>query len=355
MGAILAGDRVKEQDMAQQRSGSGCLPAAISCGVVLAVGLSALVAALAVGAFSIAGSAGRFKPMIEEAGADEYPNLDRTWSYGSGDTVVVRIPVFGVLTRSTSSGVLGNISDPVGDVLACIQDATQDEDVKAIILEVDSPGGEVTASDVIYKALLDFKKAQKGRKVVALFGDVAASGAYYISMAADYIVVQPTTITGSIGVLMSTMNFKGLGDMLGVKDVTIKSGVNKDLLNPLREVTPEQLALVQGVVDDMYARFVRLVSEGRHLPIDQVKGIADGRILTARQAIDAKLVDSEGYWEDAVKKTEELLDVESVKIYKYEQQSSLLDLLMAQSRTTTGPFQGLLQPKSPRLMYLWNP
>jgi protease-4 len=343
--------------MAQQRSASGFLPVAISLGVIAAVGVSALIAVVGIGLFSGGESIGRWKPMMEEHGVDEYPSLGRTWSYGSGETTVMRIPVSGVLTRSQSSGVFGDVSDPVGTVLACIQDATQDEEVMAIILEIDSPGGEVTASDVIYKALLDFKKARKGRKVVALFGDVAASGAFYIAMAADYIVVQPTTITGSIGVLISTMNFKGLGDMLGVKDVTIKSGPNKDLLNPLREITPAEKALVQAVVDDIYVRFVKIVCEGRHLEEPAVKLIADGRILTAQQALDAKLVDEIGYWDDTVKKTAELLGEDEVKVFRYEHpRLSLLDMLTASATADkAAPFKSLLEPKSPRLMYLWNP
>jgi protease-4 len=334
--------------MTQQKTRSGCLPAAIACGVVAAVGISAIVAVLVVGIFS----SGSESWKGHEGGEDEFPKLTRTWSYGSGDTTVVRIPVCGILTRAASSGMFGSMADPVGDVLACIQDATQDEDVMAIILEVDSPGGEVTASDVIYKALLDFKKAKKGRKVVALFGDVAASGAFYIAMAADYIVVQPTTITGSIGVLISTMNFKGLGDKLGVRDVTIKSGVNKDMLNPMKEISPEELAIIQGVVDDIYKRFVGIVAEARHLPEADVRVVADGRILTAQQALDAKLVDETGYWDDAVDKTADLLDVKSVKVFKYEQHVSLLDFLMMTKRG--GPFQSLLEPKSPRFMYLWD-
>jgi protease-4 len=343
--------------MAQQRSGSGCLIAAIVGGVVVALGVSVLAAVLVAFTLSSSGNADGWKPGLEEGGVDEFPQLERTWSYGSGDTTVVRIPIFGVITRSASSGMFGELSDPVGDVLACIQDATQDEEVMAIILEVDSPGGEVTASDVIYKALLDFKKAKKGRKVVALFGDVAASGAYYIAMAADYILVQPTTITGSIGVLISTMNFKELGDRFGVKDVTIKSGANKDLLNPLGEVTSAHLAIMQGVVDEIYGRFVSLVAEGRKLPLPEVRALADGRILTAKQAVDAKLVDGVGYWDDAVKKTAELVGVKTVKVFRYEQKESLWDLLRATSRSrlSVDGLKGLLEPKSPKLMYLWKP
>lgn len=335
--------------------------AAIAGGVVVALGVSVLAAVCVMAALSSRGSMDGWKSLEEDGGVDEFPQLERTWSYGSGDTTVVRIPVFGILTRSASAGMFGETSDPVGDVLACIQDATKDEDVMAIILEVDSPGGEVTASDVIYKALLDFKTAKKGRKVVALFGDVAASGAYYIAMAADYILVQPTTITGSIGVLISTMNYKELGDMLGVKDVTIKSGANKDLLNPLGVVSPVHLSIMQGVVDEIYGRFVSLVAEGRKLPEPTVRALADGRIMTAKQAMDAKLVDGVGYWDDAVKKTAELVGVKKIKVFKYEQRGSLWNLLRSASAGSRlslagmNGLSGLLQPPSPRLMYLWKP
>ena len=340
--------------MAQQRSSSGCLPAAIAFGVIAVLGVCTLAAVLIMAFISYRESGDGWKPMLEEGGVDEFPKLERTWSYGSGDTTVVRIPVQGEITRASSSGLFGEVSDPVADVLACIQDATKDEDVMAIILEVDSPGGEVTASDIIYKALLEFKKAKEGRKVVALFGDVAASGAYYISMAADYIYVHPTTITGSIGVLISTMNYKGLGDKLGIQDVTIKSGTNKDLLNPLKEVSPEQLAIMQNVVNEIYARFVMLVAEGRHLPEETVRPLADGRILTAKQAIDAKLVDGVGYWDDAVKKTAELVGVKTVKVYKYESRASLWDILKASSASRIS-LKELVEPKPPKVMYLWNP
>lgn len=346
--------------MAQQRSGNGCLVAAIAGGVVVALGVSVLAAVAVTAMLSARGDGAGWTSSQEEGGVDEFPQLERTWSYGSGETTVVRIPVVGVITRSTASGLFGELSDPVGEVLACIQDATQDEDVMAIILEVDSPGGEVTASDVIYKALLDFKKAKAGRKVVALFGDVAASGAYYIAMAADYILVQPTTVTGSIGVLISTVNFKELGDMFGVKDVTIKSGVNKDLLNPLSEVSPAHLAIMQGVVDEVYGRFVSLVVAGRKLPEAEVRAVADGRILTANQALAAKLVDGVGYWDDAVNKTAELVGVKTVKVFKYEQRESLWDLLRASASAGSrlslkGSVKGLLEPQSPRFMYLWKP
>ena len=135
--------------------------------------------------------------------------------------------------------------------LRAIKRATHDPDVEGILLEVDSGGGGITASDILYESLQEFRDADTDRVVVAIFGDVAASGAYYISLAADHIIAHPTTITGSIGVLMQSINARQLGEKIGVHDVTIKSGKNKDILNPLQDLTEEQRALLQGIVDDL--------------------------------------------------------------------------------------------------------
>jgi len=255
--------------------------------------------------------------------------------------------------REVSGGLLGRPSDPIAEALTCIQDATVDEEVRAIILEIDSPGGEVTASDQIYRALMRFKEARKGRKVIALLGDVAASGGYYIAVAADYIVAHPTTLTGSIGVLISTLNVKELADKIGIRDVTVKSGENKDMLNPFREVREGELKLLQEAVDEMHGRFVSLVARGRGLSEAEVREVADGRILTARQALDVKLVDQIGYWEDVMAKTAEILGVPAVKVFRYEFKLTWLERLLM-SRSDLAFWKALLEPQSPRLMYLWT-
>lgn len=336
--------------MEQKKRGNGCLIAAVAVGIALVIGFAAVVAAVTVGI-------SRGKALFPEmAGSDEYPALNRVWSYGKGDVQVVRIAVSGVIASGAEEGFFGPGQDPVQTVLTCIQDATVDESVVGIILEINSPGGEITASDVIYKALLDFKEAQPGRVVVALLGDVAASGGYYVALAADYIMAHPTTLTGSIGVLISSINVKGLGDKLGVKDMTIKSGENKDLLNPLREPTAEEKAILQNVIDELYARFVGLVMKSRDLTEETVHTLADGRVFSAGQALEVDLIDEIGYWDDAVAKMAELLDVEDVKVMRYEQRLSLAALLMASAdRMPVAQLRDLIAFPRTRIMYLWQP
>ena len=287
-------------------------------------------------------------------GVDESPELTEVWSCGAGDVKVVRIALHGMIVLGQEEGFLSSTVGSADQALRAIHRATHDSEVKALILEVDSGGGGITASDVIYKALLDFKKAQRGRKIVAVFGDVAASGAYYVSLASDCIVAHPTTITGSIGVLIQTLNLKGLGEKVGIKDVTIKSGANKDILNPFGEMTAEQRQLLQGLVDELHSRFVSLVAQGRKLPEDQVRAFADGRIFSASKAMDLGLVDQIGYWEDAMAKTSDLLGARSIKVYRYEQGFSLSAFL--KSVETWDPVSNLLlsRPQT-RLLYLWQP
>ena len=170
---------------------------------------------------------------------DEFPTFTEKWSYGSGDVKTVRIAVEGPIFRESEESFFGFKYDKIEAILRQIRAAKNDEAVKAIILEVDSPGGDLTASDEIYKALQDFKRCAEGRKIIVFVRNMAASGGYYVSAPADWIIAEPTSIIGSIGVIMQTLNWKGLSEKIGLTDVTIKSGTNKDLLNPFRDVSPD--------------------------------------------------------------------------------------------------------------------
>ncbi|MCX7591609.1 MAG: signal peptide peptidase SppA [Kiritimatiellae bacterium] len=292
-------------------------------------------------------------PSVGKMGEDELPRLREIWSAGEGDVKVVRIPLEGLIMLGEGSGLLLPGAGSTEHTLRAIRRATNDPEIRAIILEIDSGGGGITASDILFTALENFRKARPGRKVVALLGDVAASGAYYVALAADYVIAHPTTITGSIGVLIQTLNFRELGEKIGVKDVTIKSGVNKDILNPFGEVSPEQRKLLQELVDEMHSRFVKLVVERRGLPEGKVREIADGRIFSATHAVEMDLVDQIGYWEDAMKKTAELLGVEKVRVYRYAGRFSvaeLLRLVMPWNSVRTI----LENTAQPRLLYLWH-
>ena len=286
-------------------------------------------------------------------GQDEYPNLSEIWSYGEGDTKVVRIALEGVIQRSAEEGLFETPVDMVTAILTQIRAASNDEDVKAIILEVDSPGGGLTPSDEIWDALTRFKESDPDRKIVVFMKDLAASGGYYVSMAGDWLIAEPTTIVGSIGVIMSTINFTELSHKVGVTDVTIKSGKNKDLLNPFTNVPPEQLKILQDMIDTSYQRFFDIVKDARDVEADKLKEIADGRIFDASKALDLGLIDDIGYWDDAVNKTAELLGKKSVKVVRYEFRKSVLDIFTRVKAPDI--LSSLRQAEQPRLMYLWKP
>jgi protease-4 len=317
--------------------------------------LWAVLAVAATGAVAIGASAliGRRLSAPGTMGEDQSPALKEVWAWGTGETKVVVVPLKGLIMLDRQSSLLGSAAGTADQALRAIRRATCDDSVEAIILEVDSGGGGITASDILYEALLDFRDAQAGRRIVAVFNDMAASGAYYVALAADHIVAHPTTITGSIGVLIESFNIRELGQKIGLKDVTIKSGANKDLLNPLGDLSDEQRRMLQGIVDELHGRFLQLVVERRQLPEEQVREIADGRIFTAGTALDLRLVDQVGYWEDAVDKTAELLKVQDVKVFRYEEHFSLAALLKATQDWSPASAM-LLRLSQVRFLYLWR-
>lgn len=224
--------------------------------------------------------------------------------YGEEGHIDVRqITINGVIGEESSWGVTGSSVS----ALEQIRDLTDDEEVKALILRVDSPGGGVTASDELYHALEVFKSKDAARKVFVLAGDLLASGAYYLAMQADYLQVQPTTMIGSIGVIMSGVNVSELAKKIGVADASIASGASKDFLNPLKPENPEQVAMMRGVIGHLHNRFVGLVAKGRHLSEEEVAKLADGRVFHAQDALNLKLVDAVGYEEDLYAEIEEVL------------------------------------------------
>jgi len=276
---------------------------------------------------------------------------------GSGRKKVVQIEVIGVISFAGRQSMFITEEDMTTHILKQIEAAEKDPQVIGIVLLVDSPGGGVTASDVIYERLLRFKSSgDTPRKVVALMRDVAASGGYYVSAAADKIVAHRTTITGSIGVLISAMNFKGLGDKLGVRGVTIKSGANKDLLNPLREPTTAETNILQATVNDMYDRFVSVVARSRGLEEEQVRALADGRIYTATQALELDLIDEIGYEDDAVALLRKLTGVTEFRRIRYRRTRTLADILSARLQPSLElPLPERWRTETPLVQYLWQP
>ncbi len=266
----------------------------------------------------------------EEAnvGADDFPSFREVWSCGDDEeesAKIVRVSINDVIALEESRWGL-----KPGTALTALQSihrATLDEDVCGLILEIDSPGGGVTASDIIWNALYAFKEADTNRAVVVMMGDTCASGGYYISAAADCIVAHPTTLTGSIGVIIESLNIKELADKVGVKDVSIASGDNKQMLNPFHDLTEEQRKILQNAVNDLNSRFIAIVAEGRDLPREKVAEIADGRVFIAGEALKLGLVDAIGYFPDALDAMAELIGNDSLHVVRYERRASFMDML----------------------------
>ncbi len=286
---------------------------------------------------------------------DEYPDLTEHWSYGEGKVKAVRIGILGMITRAAEGGLFEEPYDMVEDTLRQIRVAQNDPQVRAIILEVDSPGGDMTSVDEIYNALRDFRASRKDRRIITHFQGMAASGAYYVAMAGDWIVTEPTTLIGSIGVIMQTLNWNLLSQKLGVRDVTIISGQNKDLLNPFKPVAPGQVALLQKVVDELYLRFVEIVCAGRHLKPKQLKPLADGRVFSADFAMKKGLVDEIGYWDAVVARLEKMLKVSDVRVVRYSQSMDFFSLLSRVNLPIPAIQSLSLRPTGPRAMCLWSP
>jgi protease IV len=255
------------------------------------------------------------------------------------------IYVQGVISSSED----GYASDEgmVADIEDQLQQAVDDKHVKAIILRIDSPGGEVVASDTIYQAVV---AAREKKPVVADIDTMGASGAYYIAVGADYIVANELSITGSIGVIMESFTYGGLADKVGIKFYTFKSGKYKDILNPSREPTEDEKALVQGMVMEVYEKFVDIVAQERDMKVDDLKnGLADGRILSGKQALDAGFVDGLGYFDDAIDKAEELASIKKARVIRYVEPFSLRNVLRFMGKNDRAKIQIQLTPEEFKL------
>lgn len=215
-------------------------------------------------------------------------------STGLGDAVAI-VRVEGPITSGDESDFgTGAVS---GVIMSDLREADDDPSVKAIVLRVDSPGGTVTGSAQIYEVVKEVEKP-----IVVSMVSVAASGGYYVSAPADYIMARPDTVTGSIGVILTLYNAEALLDEIGVEVTTITSGPNKALGTPWEEITPEQRQILEEFVDESYEDFIRVVADGRGMSVEVVRELADGRIYTGRQALDVGLVDELGNLQDAIDK-----------------------------------------------------
>jgi protease-4 len=274
---------------------------------------------------------------------------------GEGRDKILLLDISGIITSSRETGSLLSGRKKPG-LLALVREqidrARADHAVKALVLRINSPGGEVTASDVLYHELVKFKQ-DTGVKVLAHVMDIGTSGAYYAALAADRITAQPTSVNGSIGVIMYSFDATGLMQKIGLQTVEISSGKRKGMGSPFRQLAPEERAIFQNLIDSLQGRFVATVAESRKMPLETVKRLADGRIFTSQEAQAAGLIDGIGYLDDAIVQARGLAHLEKASVVTYIRPGEYRANLYSLSFVNID--MGELAGPGTHFMYLWWP
>jgi protease-4 len=281
---------------------------------------------------------------------------------GSGTAKVLLMDLSGVISEEplVSLGAQAPRVSLLARVREELKKAEDDDRVQALVVRINSPGGTATASDIVYRELSTFK-ARRKIPVIAAIMDVGASGGYYVALAADTIVAHPTTVTGSIGVVMLTLNAEGLLQKVGVAPLAIKSGAKKDMGSPFRGLSDEERQIFQGFIDELYGRFVSLIVKERRIPEDKVRAFADGRIYTAQQAKALGLVDRVGYLEEAVEAARQAARLPEARVVMYHRPREYRSNIYSGTPVPEPIQPSLLQLSSlligpgPRFLYLWWP
>jgi protease-4 len=276
---------------------------------------------------------------------------------------IVVLDLTGTIKTASDSGMLNREGDLVSRIYFRLKKAVEDPLVKGIILRLDTPGGEITASDIIYHEILRFRQESR-IPVVALMMGVAASGGYYVASACDYIIAHPTTITGSIGVIAILPNFNLTLSRLGIKMNVIKSGSMKDAGSPYREMTFEEKVHFQTLINAMYQKFLKVIYQSRKdkLSLKEIETLADGRVYIAQKALELKLIDEIGYFESALQKTLSLAKIKEATVIAYSYYPLRKTNIYARPGLDENPLKMeikgldyLLPTLKPGLYYLWLP
>ena len=291
--------------------------------------------------------------------ADDAPGTDR----------IVLIDVRGLIVDASKPNLLGPNVNPVDRFTTHLALAEKDPRVRAVIVRIASPGGTVTGSDIMYHELRRFAATTR-KPVVASLGEIAASGGYYLALASDHIIAEPTSLTGSIGVIMPTFNFsEGLGK-IGIRSRAIKSGPNKDIANPFEPARESHYAVLQELVDEYAARFRALVRERRQLSDEAFTTATDGRVFSGEQALTLGLVDEVGGVREAFAAAKRLSGLKGASLVKYSDKHNparsaytLAQAPMSESPSggvpmkleLKGPGWPLLAEETSGLYYLWMP
>ncbi len=276
---------------------------------------------------------------VQQAG---YPTL-LPERYVAGDLVASKVAVVDV------SGLL--MGEQINHILAQVRQARDDKQVRAIVLRIDSPGGSISGADQIWRELSLIDKP-----IVASMADVAASGGYYVACPADLVLAEPTTLTGSIGVIWESPQVGELLDKLGVKMQTVTSGEWKDSGSIFhKELTTAERERLQQLVETAHQRFVSVVAQGRKMTLEQAGAVANGKVLTANEALSLKLIDRLGYQDDAIREAWNLARMESSRVVRYGRPFSLSSSLLDVVRSAPSPslsIESILWENRPRMLYL---
>jgi protease-4 len=282
---------------------------------------------------------------------------------GSGKDKILVVELSGLISSHEESGVVMERPSMIARAKEELNRAAQDPRIKAMVVRINSPGGTVTASDVLHHEIVKFKEKRK-IPVVASIMDVGASGGYYVAVAADKIIAHPSTVTGSVGVIMLSVNARGLLEKIGVETTAVASGPKKDMGSPFRPMTEEERQIFQGVIDVFYERFLTVIRDGRrNLNAEQIRKLADGRIYSGEQARALGLVDEVGYLDDAIEmaKREARLDEARLVTYRRpgEYRNNIYSAFSGGSWALTAPgdfsLMALVRGGTPQFMYLWMP
>lgn len=279
---------------------------------------------------------------------------------GSGKDKILIIEINGTLTQTD---YLKNMQGkPKINIVARIKEelqlAEKDPDIKALLLLINSPGGEVTAADIIYHELEVFK-SKRNLPIITSFGAMGASGAYYIAMTSNKIIAQPTSMVGSIGIIINSANLTGLMKKLGVEAVTYKSGEFKDMGSPFKPGEQTERVFFETIVNNLHQHFIKRVAEGRGLPVKDVAQLANGRIYTSEQALENGLIDEIGYIENAVALAKKEAGLLSATIIMYHRANEFRENVYNQNQSISNQVLGvdldyLLYKSSSQLLYLWH-
>jgi len=273
------------------------------------------------------------------------------------------IDVDGLLINMRKNGWMRTGDNPVSLFVEKLDKAAADRDVKAVVLRLNSPGGTVTASDIMYHSLREFKD-KTGKPVVASILGLGCSGAYYLACGCDGIIAQPSSVTGNIGTIFQTFSVAGTMEKIGVKSVTIKSGELKDIASPLHDLSDGERKVLDGIIQDLYEQFLTVVKEGRKtIGEGKLPDLADGRVFVAKEALKEGLIDRIGYMADGVEWAKEMAGVEKTRVVIYSRPSSYKPNAYGSATSQVGALGPLINVEMPdwlgssstQFLYLWQP